>query len=991
MNSALPFKLRSDLTITPAIATDSNPDVYMIKQPSSGEIFELGKEEFFLAQCLDGQASLAEIVQRFGLEFGLSISEEYLQQFIEQIGDYGLLESLPSASIARDAESRDVESRDVESCDAESRDVENRNGRGRTGGYANGQTHYSTNSETAEVGSASAGVAYTGLASAVSAGRSFDSNDSPRSPTAVAVRGRDSAQTKPAFSSARAANFLTDADAGDDDLSLDAKTRNSDRWYWFNPTPLLRVIDTLFSPLRPFMGVLVWLLLPAILVGGTIFFKNQDLLWQDIERSRSPGSYIGTLLFHLVTINLASRLAIGTVCAHYGGEVKEFGLRLRFGLIPRFYIDASSANRFDRRAKLWTYGTALLLRITLFLVGIFTWIVFRGSSTQLAIAGISMAQAGFIGFIIVSAPVRASFGYRWFTTLIRQPANLLQRAFAVFGATIRRKPLPSTISLKSRFVLWMYALLLVCCWGFIAIKITTSIASGLNSTFPDVFGRATPFLLVAGVAFLFIRWFWDAKLKGLVTSKGSRLDDSRADGHSMMPVSMTPRSMSPRSMSSAADAGDIRYPWETQYPRSQRSHFWTSLRTPWFKRSLWLLALMGAVIFLMKPYPYRPGGAVQLIPPQQQQIQVPIAGQVTAVYFDGADGQWIEAGTPVALMAATNLQNDVATLKEEILEQQAEIQKEQSALAKVEAGPRPEAVEVARRQVAIAQGEVQEAQKQLEASEANRAIAQQKIETAQVQMPFRLAQVERFQSLYEEGVYSAQGVEEAQAQVDVTKEEVIEAQQAYNYAIKQTETAQQSLAIKQRELEGAQAELNLAQSGALPEDIEAATQEVNAAKAQLRALQQNLSHTQTQLQSTQLVMPIDGYLVTPYLKQQVGSYLEPGGTFATVQDNKVAIAELQLPEYDSGELTAGAAATVKLLAFPSTPISGEILAIEPTTSEELYGRILKILIRMDNSDQSLKAGMTGYAKIDAGEKSLFVLLTRPIVRFVQIELWSWLP
>ena len=110
-----------------------------------------------------------------------------------------------------------------------------------------------------------------------------------------------------------------------------------------------------------------------------------------------------------------------------------------------------------------------------------------------------------------------------------------------------------------------------------------------------------------------------------------------------------------------------------------------------------------------------------------------------------------------------------------------------------------------------------------------------------------------------------------------------------------------------------------------------------------------------------------------------------------MQNDQVAIAELELPEYDSGELSAGSAATVKLLAFPNMPIEGEIFAIEPTTSEELYGPILKLLIRIDNRDQYLKAGMTGYAKVEAGEKPLFVLLTRPIVRFVQIELWSWLP
>jgi hypothetical protein len=35
--------------------------------------------------------------------------------------------------------------------------------------------------------------------------------------------------------------------------------------------------------------------------------------------------------------------------------------------------------------------------------------------------------------------------------------------------------------------------------------------------------------------------------------------------------------------------------------------------------------------------------------------------------------------------------------------------------------------------------------------------------------------------------------------------------------------------------------------------------------------------------------------------------------------------------------------------------------------------------------------MSGYGKIDAGKKPVIILLTRPLIRFVQIELWSWLP
>ena len=59
--------------------------------------------------------------------------------------------------------------------------------------------------------------------------------------------------------------------------------------------------------------------------------------------------------------------------------------------------------------------------------------------------------------------------------------------------------------------------------------------------------------------------------------------------------------------------------------------------------------------------------------------------------------------------------------------------------------------------------------------------------------------------------------------------------------------------------------------------------------------------------------------------------------------------------------------------------------------EESYGRIVKVLIDMRDSDLVLKPGMSGYGKINLGKKPIAILLTRPLIRFIQVELWSWLP
>ena len=771
MNPALLFKLRDDLVIAPSEtnddAIDEVPQKYMIKSPASGEIFELGKEEFFLANCLDGQASLNDIIQRFERAFDLVISEDYLRQFIQQIGEFGLLEALaplppPYPEMRSDA----VPARE------------------RFSAGEPGLTQHSSKSSSSVL-----------------------VQDKKRGIADAAESDRNSEHPRVSLSAA----------AKEPVVQPKIKPKKEDYWHWFDPTALLKFLDLLFSPFRPLMGVVVGLMLPAVLVAVTIFFKNQTLLWADIEQLKTPTSYLGSLLFHLLTINLLSRLALGTVCVHYGGEVKEFGLRLRFGIIPRFHIDLRCLNRFDRHAKLWCYGTSLLLRIGLFVLGMFAWIGFRGSGTELTMWAISLAQAGFIGFIIVSAPVGLSHGYRWFTTLMRLPTNLLPRSLLVFSSTIRGRPLPGTISQRDRGLLCFYGFFLLTCWIFITIKLTASIASGLASTFPNIFGQATPFLLGTLATLLFFRWVWTAILKGRVQPDREPIRESFDRSSEPSPV-----------------LANTAHPWEIHH---------SSAINPWlkrFKKGLWLIFCAVLGLILMMPYPYRPGGAVQLLPPQQQLVQVPTAGKVVDVYVSGANGQWLKSGQAVAKMTSTDLQNEQATLQAQVSEQQAEVQKQKSILGKVESEPRQEEVEVARRQIAVAQQSVLEASKQREEAQANSAIAQQKIQSAEVQLPYKLTQIDRFQQLYDEGAYTLQGVEEAQAQAEVTKAEIEEARKALQYADKKAETAAETLAIQERQLESAQAELALLQSDALPADVDTATQEINAAQARLQALQQNM-------------------------------------------------------------------------------------------------------------------------------------------------------
>ena len=52
-------------------------------------------------------------------------------------------------------------------------------------------------------------------------------------------------------------------------------------------------------------------------------------------------------------------------------------------------------------------------------------------------------------------------------------------------------------------------------------------------------------------------------------------------------------------------------------------------------------------------------------------------------------------------------------------------------------------------------------------------------------------------------------------------------------------------------------------------------------------------------------------------------------------------------------------------------------------------KIFPVTCKIENQDHLLKPGMTGYAKVYCGKLKLASLLTRRIVRYLRVEVWSW--
>lgn len=190
--------------------------------------------------------------------------------------------------------------------------------------------------------------------------------------------------------------------------------------------------------------------------------------------------------------------------------------------------------------------------------------------------------------------------------------------------------------------------------------------------------------------------------------------------------------------------------------------------------------------------------------------------------------------------------------------------------------------------------------------------------------------------------------------------------------------------VAAEELQQAQRSLDLVQSPAQQEQVASLEADIARIQAELKA-------ARVDLQSTRVSAPIDGRVVAPRLMFSRGEFLNRGDLIATIENTSELLAEVELPQASIGSIEIDADVSAKLWAYPNTRFAGRVRSIAPNADEGDYGPVVRVQVVFDNPDPRLKPGLTGNAKIEAGWEPAGLVFTRAILRFIMVELWSWIP
>jgi len=554
--------------------------VYQVVDPLTGEAFEFGDKEWFLLSQLGKSSGPAGIIEEFKRKYQVEIAADQIESLVSMVREWGL---------CSDPDEQGSVPTNVVRMPPE---------------------YHNTAEQTQD------------------SGKSNKSNDQPIRAAPGNVRG-ESNDDRPSARFPRRNARITEELFKDPPLT----------WTLFNPNALFLSLSRLFSPLR----YAVYVLPLMVLAGVFVVFNNLPELIHDHRQFRVPLTVLQLLIYSMFTVNLVTQLGNGIVRRALGMDVNGFGIRLVFGIIPRFGVRSHGISLLEKKQQLRVHTAPLLIRLALFSVCIVLWITTRGNGTHLASVYLMVASVSVVSFILSVNPLINSNGYKYLATLLDTP-NLRRKAYR--GLFVKGKDAESLQRTEEdSSALRIYALASVAFWVLLFGALGVFAARWLESHFQG-----------AGVIIFLLLFLY------FVIRLGRRLKQRRSTMRRAFEERPGFRARE-RLQQRLREEAELELIEETEEAKPKKKRKWS-----WLKYVIALILLIGAFL----PYPYETGGAFTIMPIEQEWIYAETGGIIEKVFHNG--NEYLPAGTVIATLSSVEQEQDIQTTAAAIMEQRAQLE-----------------------------------------------------------------------------------------------------------------------------------------------------------------------------------------------------------------------------------------------------------------------------------------------------------------------------
>jgi putative peptide zinc metalloprotease protein len=396
-------------------------------------------------------------------------------------------------------------------------------------------------------------------------------------------------------------------------------------------------------------------------------------------------------------------------------------------------------------------------------------------------------------------------------------------------------------------------------------------------------------------------------------------------------------------------------------------------RVTWkkFRKPARLLALAGLLTGLgFIPWELKVSNSFRIMPARELTVAAQIDGQIAAIYVE--EGSRVRAGQPIAALANPDRLHDRAKTR-------AELDAARARLAMLRSGSRREEVDrlgavVSRKELELAQARHPETE---------RVRLQAIVERRSTELAYAQQNLARSTELFGSGLMPKMTFERDQESLAVAQKLLDEARGELAVLM---EAKSRDAQLRQKEVQEARSQLDLATAGPRRE-------EVQAAEAEARRLEAELVFLEDELRRATIFSPADGVVVTPYLKNRLGQFVHRGDLLCklAVSSARTSV-EIAVPEKEAADVAVGYPVAVKLNSYLGRPaLTGRVAFLAPEVDASSGASFVRVECQIQGHSDLLKPGMTGFAKIYCGRRSVFQLATRRARSWVRTELWTWLP
>jgi multidrug resistance efflux pump len=147
------------------------------------------------------------------------------------------------------------------------------------------------------------------------------------------------------------------------------------------------------------------------------------------------------------------------------------------------------------------------------------------------------------------------------------------------------------------------------------------------------------------------------------------------------------------------------------------------------------------------------------------------------------------------------------------------------------------------------------------------------------------------------------------------------------------------------------------------------------------------------LQRTRLLAPFDGVVVSGDLRQLIGTPVEQGKLLFEIAPLDAYRVVLQVDERDAGAIRIGQSGDLALTGLPGERLHFVVRQLTPVAVAEDGRNFFRVEAQLDSTGEMalLRPGMEGIGKVQIGERRLLWIAFHPLLDWLRVSWWNWLP